>query len=104
MIVCVPLPAGVYVTEHSLGPVAGSVQEPPPEKAPAASLEKLTEPVGRIAVPALVSSATVAVQVEGALTATEAGVQLTVAWLARLVTVSAKVPVLVAWLVLEASS
>ena len=89
----VPLPTavGVYVTEHL--PVASRVQLVAGVKPPAPSVVQLTVPVGVLALPPLVS-VTVAVQEVESFTATEAGVQLTLVVVARLVTVTTAVPVL----------
>ena len=79
------------------GPAPLSVQGLP-VKLPAPLEEKLTEPVGVIGVPGLVS-ATVAVHVVEPFTGTAFGLQLTLVEVVRVLTVIVVVPVLVAWLV-----
>ena len=64
-------------------------------KLPVPLLVKVTVPVGVVAVPAAVS-VTVAVQLVPWLTATDAGVQLTVVLVLRAVTVTLALPLLVA--------
>ena len=64
---------------------------------------RVTVPVGKDFVPESVSATTV-VQVDACPKATDAGLQVTVVEVERLVTVSANVPLLVAWVALEASS
>ncbi len=94
MIVCVPsLPRlGVYVTEQlpdaRVQKVALNVPVP--------LLLKLTVPVGVIFEPEE-ESETVAVQVEGALTASLAGLQLRLVLVDRIVAVRLKVLELVGW-------
>ncbi len=91
MIVDGPAPDGVYVTEHSFAPLAGSGQlaalRLPASPAP---LENVTVPDGRIAVPAAELSLTLAVHVEAWLITTDAGVHVTVVDDARFVTPSEK--------------
>jgi hypothetical protein len=86
-----PAAEGVYVTEHSFAPLAGSEQLAA-LRVPAspAAFEKLTVPEGRIPVPAAELSATVAVQVLAWLITTDAGVHTTVVDDDRLATVSEK--------------
>jgi hypothetical protein len=67
-----------------------------PVKVPVPLLVNETVPVGALVVPPEVS-VTVAVHVVGALTGTEAGVQLTAVVVLRLVTVKAVLPELAAW-------
>jgi hypothetical protein len=69
------------------------VQVPPTLKAPAPLLVKWTVPPGKFLVGAS-ESLTVAVQLLVALTATGAGTQFTAVEVVRLLTVSAKVPLL----------
>lgn len=69
--------------------VPGLVKEPEP-------LLKLTEPVGVVVVPELVSL-TVAVQVVGAFTGTDPGVQVTVVDVVRCVALTAKALELPEW-------
>src|SRR6184192_3927795 len=89
--VCMPVPTavGVYVTEHV--PVAPRVQlvllkVPVPVK--------VTVPLGTLIVPGLVS-VTVAVQVVALFTGTLGGTQSTLVMVARLVTSTVVVPLLV---------
>ena len=70
------------------------MQVPPALNVPLPSLEKLAVPPGVLAVPEELSL-TVAVQVVLAPTATELGLQATAVEVERLVTVRAKVPLLV---------
>ena len=67
-----------------------------PVNVPVPLLVKATVPVGALWVPVAVS-VTVAVQLVGALTGTELGEQLTLVEVDLVVTVSAKVPELAAW-------
>ena len=100
MIVEEPAALGVYVTEHSFAPDAGNVQEAA-LKLPAspAALEKLTDPLGRIAVPAAEASDTTAVHVEAWLITTDAGTHVTVVAESRLAAVTVSSSLLVRWLV-----
>ncbi|HEV8340112.1 MAG TPA: hypothetical protein VGR25_10725 [bacterium] len=66
-------------------------------KVPDALLPQLTDPVGVLAVPVLLS-VTVAVHVLGALTGTEAGAQLTAVVVERVVAVRLNCPLLPEWL------
>jgi hypothetical protein len=77
-------------------PIWLRAQMPPLLKLPAPSLPKVTDPVGKLLV-GLSLSLTVAVQVVAALSATGDGEQLTDVAVVRLVTATAKVPLLVAW-------
>ena len=94
-----PAADGVYVTEHSFGPLAGSEQLAA-LKLPAspAAFEKLTVPDGRIPVPAAELSDTLAVQVEPSLITTDAGTQVTLVEDSRLVAVTVSSSLLVRWL------
>ena len=87
------------MTEQLLVPVAGRLQlrlsKLPASPAP---LLKLTVPVGRIAVPLALASLTVAVQTEPWLITTEAGEQVTLVELSRLVAVTVSLPLLPVWL------
>jgi hypothetical protein len=65
-------------------------------KVPEALLVQLTDPIGVRGVPGLLS-VTVAVQVLGELTGTEAGAQLTAVVVERLVAVRANWPLLPEW-------
>ena len=84
------------MTEQELVPLAGRLQlrlsKLPASPAP---LLKLTVPVGRIAVPLALASLTVAVQTEPWLITTEAGEQVTLVELSRLLTVIEALPELV---------
>jgi len=88
--VCAPLAFGVKVTEQLAElPVPLSVQLAA-EKVPPLFV-KLTVPVGVVATPGVVS-VTVAVQLVGLPTGTEAGVQLTLVVVGCLVAVTTVVP------------
>jgi hypothetical protein len=94
VIVCVPVPTaeGVYVTEHDAELAVGdpNVHDVPGlENAPEPPEENVTFPDGADAVPDPVS-VTVAVQVEPWLSATEAGLQLTVVDVGRTAGVSVR--------------
>ena len=91
--VCRPVPTavGVYVTEHV--PVAPRVQLVL-LKVPVPLLVKVTVPLGTLIVPGLVS-VTVAVQVVALFTGTLGGTQSTLVMVARLVTSTVVVPLLV---------
>ncbi len=95
-----PAPDGVYVTEHSFVPLAGSEQLAA-LKLPAspAAFEKLTVPVARMPLPAAELSLTVAVQVEPWLMTTFAGVHATVVDESRLAAVTVLLSLLVRWAV-----
>ena len=69
-------------------------------KVPVPPVLKVTVPAGADFVPLGSVSVTVAVQVVGAFSATDAGEQLTVVVVARVLTLSPKVPELEAWVVL----
>ena len=99
MIVEEPAALGVYVTEHSFAPVAGNVQLAA-LKLPAspAALEKLTDPLGRMPVPAAEASDTTAVHVEAWLITTEPGTHVTVVAESRLAAVTVSSSLLVKWL------
>ena len=86
------------MTEHVLGPLAGSEQLAESKLPPSpAALEKFTVPEGRIPVPAAELSDTVAVQVEPSLITTDAGTQLTVVEDSRAVPVTVSSSLLVEW-------
>jgi hypothetical protein len=99
VIVCVPPTEGVYVTEQVpvVCPVPPSVHDPALNE-PEPELVKVTVPVGR-SVPVPDASETVAVQVLATPALTVEGEQLTEVVLLRLLTVRAKVPELVLWVV-----
>jgi hypothetical protein len=78
-------------------PIWARVQVPPLLKPPAPLLPKFTDPPGKLLVGVSVSL-TVAVQLVGTFTGTVAGAQLTDVAVVRLVTATAKVPLLVAWM------
>jgi hypothetical protein len=83
--------------EVVVAPTWASVHVSPPSKLPAPSLPKLTDPLGKLLVGVSVSL-TVAVQLVETFTGTVAGAQLTDVEVVRLFTVTAKFPLLVAWM------
>lgn len=97
--VCVPVPicVGVYATwQLAEASVPDRVHEAAGLNVPVLVLAKLTIPVGVMAVPVEVS-VIVAVQVVGALTTTELGLQTTAVVVLRFPTVRLKVPELPLW-------
>src|SRR2546428_6604888 len=98
--VCVPVPSavGVSLSEQLAELQARRGVQLELLKEPAPLLLKLTVPVGVLLVPASVSL-TVAVQVVGWPTTTDAGVQPTLVLVERLLTVTVVEPELPAWVV-----
>jgi hypothetical protein len=103
VICCVLAALGVYASTHvDWAPPAGvSEQLPPPANVPLPSEERVTFPLGGLALPVSLS-ATVTEQLVGTATESEAGSQSTVVSVERSDTLRAVAPLLVASVALPA--